>query len=221
MESKISSDQAINYYRQAIQLSQDNLGDHELTSSCYKNLGDLLLKMNEHGLAEKEYANAKKMRENLGLDASEGHVLLLNNLGICLTKLDRVNEAVKVLEEADDMAEKLTETNKPNVCKIKVSLSLAECLKQSGRADKALEVLEKGRDTAEKLAENDEPSAYKTKVFTSLAIIYHVLENYSEAVRYAKLVFSEFSPDRDYIKRIIKKHEYKKLTEISQIAENN
>ena len=218
-ESKISSNQAIHYYREAIQLSQDNLGDHELTSSCYKNLGDLLLKINEHGLAVKEYANAKQMRKNLGLDASEGHVLLLNNLGICLTKLDRVNEALEVLEEADDMAEKLTETNKPNVCKIKVSLSLAECLKQSGRANKALEVLEKARDTAERLAENDEPSNYKTKVFTSLAIIYHVLENYSEAVRYVKVVFSEFSPD--YIKRIIKKHEYKKLMEISQIAENN
>lgn len=117
------------------------------------------------------------------------------------------------------MAEKLTETNKPNVCKIKVSLSLAECLKQSGRANEALEVLEKARDTAEKLAENDEPSIYKTKVFTSLAIVYHVLENYSEAVRYAQLVFSEFSPD--YIERIIKKHEYKKLKEILQIAEND
>ena len=123
--SKTSSKQAEEYYREAIKLSQDHLGDHELTSSCYKNLGDLFLTIGEHVLAEKMYTTAEQMREKLGLDASERHVLLLNNLGICLSKTNRANDAIEVLEKARDTAEKLAESDKPNKCKAKVYTSLA------------------------------------------------------------------------------------------------
>ena len=115
--------QARNYYEEAVQLSQENLGEHELTSSCYKNLGDLLSKHPD--LAEKNYTIAKKMWENLGLDSSERYVLLLNNLGICLSKAWRVQEAIKILESARDRAEKLAESDEPTVCKTKVYTSLA------------------------------------------------------------------------------------------------
>ncbi len=124
-ESRKSSKNAENRYREAIRLSKNDLGDHELTSSCYKSLGDLFLKMNKFNLAEKEYATAKEMRENLELDASEKHVLLLNNLGICLTRDRRANKAIEILESARDMAEKLAESDEPNVCKKKVYTSLA------------------------------------------------------------------------------------------------
>ena len=120
-ESKQSSKRAEKYYRDAIQV---NLGEHELTSSCYINLGDLFLKINKYDLAEKEYTSAKEMREKLGLDASERHVLLLKNLGICLTRSNRENKAIEVLEEAGVTAEKLAETNEPTVCKTKVYTSL-------------------------------------------------------------------------------------------------
>ena len=123
--SKMSSKQAEEYYREAIKLSQGHLGDHELTSSCYKNMGDLFLKTWKHVPAEKMYTIAKQMRENLGLDASERHVLLLNNLGICLSKTNRPNEAIEVLERARDTAEKLAESDEPNKCKAKVYTSLA------------------------------------------------------------------------------------------------
>ena len=123
--SKMSSKQAEEYYREAIKLSQDHLGDHELTSSCYKNMGDLFLKTWKHVPAEKMYTIAKQMREKLGLDASERHVLLLNNLGICLSKTNRPNEAIEVLERARDTAEKLAESDEPNKCKAKVYTSLA------------------------------------------------------------------------------------------------
>ena len=123
--SKTSLKRAAEYYREAIKLSQDELGDHELTSSCYKNLGDLFFTIKEHKSAEEEYTIAKKMRENLGLDASERHVLLLNNLGNCLRETDRVNEAIEVLESARDTAEKLAESEEPTVCKTKVCTSLA------------------------------------------------------------------------------------------------
>ena len=116
---------AENCYREAIRLSQNDLGDHELTSSCYKSLGDLFLNIKKPNLAEIEYTTAKVMRENLGLDASERHVFLLNNLGQCLTIEKRANEAIEVLESARDMAEKLAESDEPNVCKTKVYTSLA------------------------------------------------------------------------------------------------
>ena len=123
--SKTSLKRAEEYYREAIQLSQGELGDHELTSSCCKNLGDLFFTIKEHKLAEKEYTIAKKMRENLGLDASERHVLLLNNLGNCLRETNRAKEAIEVLESARDTAEKLAESDEPTVCKTKVYTSLA------------------------------------------------------------------------------------------------
>ena len=65
------------------------------------------------------------MRENLDLDASERHVLLLNNLGKCLRETDRANKAIEVLECARDTAEKLVESDEPTVCQTKVYTSLA------------------------------------------------------------------------------------------------
>ena len=124
-ESEKSCEIAEEYYREAIRLSKNDLGDHELTSSCYKSLGDLFLKIKKPDLAEKEYTTAKELRENLGFDASERHVFLLNNLGQCLTLYKRANEAIEVLESARDMAEKLAESDEPNVCKTKVYTSLA------------------------------------------------------------------------------------------------
>ncbi len=124
-ESKKSREKAEKYYREAIQLSKNDLGDHELTSSCYKSLVDLFLNIKKPNLAEKEYTTAKEMRENLGLDASEKYVYLLNNLGKCLTECKRPDEAIELLESARDMAEKLAENDKPNVYKAKVYTSLA------------------------------------------------------------------------------------------------
>ena len=131
--SKTSLEQAENCYKEAIQLSQKELGEHELTSSCHKDLGDLFSKIDKYVLAEKEYTNAKKIHEKVGLDASERHVLLLNNLGMCLSKTDRASDAIEVLEKARNTAEKLAESDEPNRCKAKVyaSLAIAYDLKQN------------------------------------------------------------------------------------------
>ena len=108
-------------------MSQDELGDHELTSSCHKYLGDLFFTVKRHKLmlAEQEYTIAKKMREDLRLDASERHVLLLNNLGKCLSETNRAKKAIEVLESARDTAEKLAESDELTACKTKVYASLA------------------------------------------------------------------------------------------------
>ena len=148
--SKMSSTKAEKYYREAIKLSQDELGDHELTSSCHKSLGDLFftMKKDDLPLAEIEYTTAKNMREKLGLDASERHVRLLNNLGKCLSETNRAEEAIEILESARDTAEKLAESDELTVCKtctkVYASLAIANDLihnyyKAVSYAEKALE----------------------------------------------------------------------------------
>ena len=101
--SKTSFGQAKEYYRDAIQLSQSDLGGHELTSSCYKHSGDLFLTTEEFESAEKEYITAKNMREKLGLDANEKYAFILKNLGECLIENERAIEAIEVLEKACDI----------------------------------------------------------------------------------------------------------------------
>ena len=157
--------QAQEYYNDAIKLSRANLGENPLTSWIHKNLGDLFLTTHKNlNQAEQMYIFAKNMSENLGLDASFGYVLLLNNLGKCLSKANRVNEAIEVLKRARDIADELNESNKPDEGTLKVYTSLADCLKQNNRADEAVEVLEKARDNAQKLAENDELTVFKMKI---------------------------------------------------------
>ena len=124
-ESENLSKRAEEYYGEAITFSNEHLGAHELTASCYKQLGDYFLKHNDNLTAEEHYITAKKMRENLNLDGSERHVSLLNNLGKCLVKNKRVDEGIEVLEKARDMAEKLSESDGLNECKAKVYTSLA------------------------------------------------------------------------------------------------
>ena len=64
------------------------------------------------------------MLENPDLDTSGEYVHLLRNHGICLTESNR-EKAVEVLKKARDNAEKLAESDKPTVCKMKVYTSLA------------------------------------------------------------------------------------------------
>ena len=162
--------QAQEYYNDAIVLSNVNLGENPLTSWIHKNLGDLFLTTRKNlDQAEQMYIFAKTLLENLGLDSSVGYFLLLINLGKCLNKANRVNEAIEVLETAREMAEKLAESNEPNECTLKVYTLLADCLKQNDRANQAVEILEKACDNAEKIAENDELTVLKMAIHTSLA----------------------------------------------------
>ncbi len=124
-ECETSLGNAEKYYKDAIKLSKNDLGQHELTSSCYKSLGDLFLKMDNSEEAKEKYNIAIEMREYLGLEASERHVLLLNSLGVSFTKSGSYHKAIQRLEIAREMAENLAENNEPNKCKAKVYTTLA------------------------------------------------------------------------------------------------
>ena len=100
-EADAAFEQAEKYYRDAIELSKVNLGEqHLLTLWIYKNLGDLFLTDKKHDQAEEMYTLAINISENLGLDATEKYVLLLKNLGVCLTESDRASEAIQILKRA-------------------------------------------------------------------------------------------------------------------------
>ena len=165
-DCKQANEKARKFYEEAIQLSQEDLGEHELTSSCYKNFGDLLF-IDEPKLAVEMYTTAKRMRENLGLDGSERH--MRENLGLDGSER-HMRENLKLESERH----------------VFLLNNLGQCLIKDKRADEAIEVLESARDMAENLAESDEPNHCKTKVYTSLAIAYDSVESYSDAVKYAQ-----------------------------------
>ena len=141
-ESTSSLKQARNYYYDARHLSETQLGEHELTASCYKCLGDTFF-IDSPKMAEQFYAPAKKMRENLGLHFSRRHALLLNNFGRCLTQINRADEAIALLETARDMAEKLPESDEQNQCKAKIYTSLALAYDSTENYPKSLEYARK------------------------------------------------------------------------------
>ena len=135
------------YFKEAIELSKEKLGEHELTAWCHKCLGDLFLTTEKFKEAEVEYNVVKKIRENLGLDAHERYVFVLNNLGRCLTMNGQTDRAIEILKSARDMAEKLAKSDKPNRCKTRVYASLAIAYDLKGEnsdaakyADKALKL---------------------------------------------------------------------------------
>lgn len=113
------------FYEEALKLSQNVFGEHELTSTCFKNFGDLFLTAKQYTMAESNYKFAKKMRENLGLHTSKSHAYLLKNLGICLKEIGQSEEAIEILERALDFAEKLFESEESNDCRAKLYANLA------------------------------------------------------------------------------------------------
>ena len=182
-EADAAFEEAEKYYRDAIELSKVNLGEkHLLTLWIYKNLGDLFLTNKKHDQAGEMYTLAINISENLGLDATEKYVLLLKNLGVCLTESDRASEAIQILKRALEIAEKLVESNEPDECTLKVYASLADCLQQSNRADEAVEVLENARENAERLAENDKTTVYKTEIYILLAECLKQSQRANEAI---------------------------------------
>ncbi len=99
-EREKCNEQAEKYYREAIELAEKNLGEHELTSACYKVLGDLFFLRKNNERAMENYQAARQMREQLNLVTSKDYALLLNNTGRCLIYMEHYPEADTILEKA-------------------------------------------------------------------------------------------------------------------------
>ena len=94
-------------YSEALSLSKEVLGEHELTCTLNKVLGDLFLNLRKNEEALRHFSDAANLRKTLKLDSNEPFVFLLKNCGTCLSYLGRFNESVEKLEEARDIADKL------------------------------------------------------------------------------------------------------------------
>ena len=145
------------YFNEAITLSQEKLGKHELTAHCHKYLGDLFLTNDKFEQAEREYIVVKQMREILGLDTTERYVFLLKNLGICLIKNGKINEALENLERARYIAEKLLDPESPKAkhCTAKVYASLAIAYDLKGENSEAVKYANKAMKIKDVLHNNE------------------------------------------------------------------
>ena len=135
--------EAEKYFNEAITLSQDNLGKHELTAHCHKYLGDLFFTNKKFEQAEREYIVVKQMRESLGLETTERYVSVLSNLGRCLIMNKQTNKALEILEIARDLTEKLPESEKAKRGTAKVYASLAIAYDSKGENSDAVKYASK------------------------------------------------------------------------------
>ena len=110
------------YYREALSIANEIFGEHEITFTCHKALGDLLMNWRKNEMALEQYNVATEMLKKLRLDFGKSLANLLKNKGSCLSYLRYFEQAVKQLEEARSIAEKLAE---PPQCKAQVYYDLA------------------------------------------------------------------------------------------------
>lgn len=76
------------YYEDAGRMSYNDLGEHDLTLTCYQSLGDYFFQLKEYENSVEKYTIAKEIFENFKITSIK-YVLLLNNLGRCLTYVNR------------------------------------------------------------------------------------------------------------------------------------
>ena len=105
-------------YNEALLLAKELLGDHELTCTLHKLLGDLLFNWRKNEEALAYYHDAIKLRKKLKLDSNEQFVFLLKNYGTCLSFSKCCEESVEKLKEARDIADKLTDKHTPLLAKV-------------------------------------------------------------------------------------------------------
>ena len=104
--AKKDTESITEYYNEALKKSKQYLGDHDLTLNYYKRLGDIMLEKERNEEALEYYDRAEETRKVLGItDFSVSSVYFLKNRGICLSNLDRHQEAVQVLKEACGLVE--------------------------------------------------------------------------------------------------------------------
>ena len=133
-------------FKKALLLAKELLGDHELTCTLHKQLGDLLFNWHKNEEALAYYHDAITLRKQLELDSNEQFVFLLKNYGTCLSFANRFEESVEKLKEARDIADKLAE--KHTSCRAKVYYQLArayrhwkpDCQEAAGYARTGMEM---------------------------------------------------------------------------------
>ncbi|XP_028397057.1 uncharacterized protein LOC114520907 [Dendronephthya gigantea] len=114
---------AKSFYNDALSLAKEVLGDHALTCSLLKHVGDVCFNWGKKDTAMTYYSEAVNLHKKLKLDSNEQFVMLLKNCGGCLSFLRCFDKSVETLKEARDIADKIAEEH--TLCKAKVNCQLA------------------------------------------------------------------------------------------------
>ena len=109
--SKHYRNSAEQFYKKALEIAKTFLGEHELTCSLCKMLGDLYFNMQDKKKALEYYSQSIKLREELKLVSNVKVVFLLKNYGMCLSYLRRFEESIEKFMEAIKIAKNLADDN--------------------------------------------------------------------------------------------------------------
>ena len=130
-------------FNEALDIYQEVLGEHVMTASVYRGLGDFYLFHGEKSLGSAEdqqksiklYEKAIDMFGNLGMGETKECILSLTNLGICRQLQGELQEAMKLFEESWNIAER--ELQDDHKWKIYVKTQIAYLYKVMGNIEEA------------------------------------------------------------------------------------
>ena len=103
------NNEAVEKFEQALDLFRIRLGDHFMTALCLKDIADFYLfaKTDNHlTLSLSHYEEALKVMENLGMDCQKESILMLKNYGICHQRNGNFEEAIRLLQRAEQVAKR-------------------------------------------------------------------------------------------------------------------
>lgn len=103
------NDKAKEMLFEALELFKARLGDHFMTALCLKEIADFLFfAKTDHNLDRTLgfYKMALEMMETLGMSEQKESILMLKNFGSCQMYSDNYEEAKKLLQRAESVAEK-------------------------------------------------------------------------------------------------------------------
>ena len=130
-------------FNEALDIYQEVLGEHVLTASVYRALGDFYLFHGEKSLGSAEdqhkstelYEKALAMFDNLGMKETKECILSLTNLGICHQSQGELQEAMKLYQTSWNIAER--ELRDDHKWKIYVKTQIAYWHKVTGNMEDA------------------------------------------------------------------------------------
>ena len=101
-------DEAAEKFKQALSLFEQLLGDHYMTAQCIKDIADYLFSASETYLDDPLtlYKMAMEVLEKLGVDDHKESILTLKNYGSCHMANGDFEEAMKLFQRAERVAER-------------------------------------------------------------------------------------------------------------------
>ena len=128
-------DEAVEKFKQAFSVFEQLLGDHDMTAQCIKDIADYLFKPDENDLDYplKLYKMALEKFKNLGVDDHKESILTLKNYGSCHMANGDFEEAMKLFERAERVAER--ELDKDHRWKVMIKTQKALLYYELGREE--------------------------------------------------------------------------------------